>query len=358
MFPGIAVAEELKKRHPEADVLFIGSSRGIESRAVPAAGYQISFIPAEGFVGKSALSKIRALIKLGMSFTESRSILKSFRPDVVVGTGGYASAGPVVAASTMSIPTMIMEQNLVPGLANKLLGRFADAVAVTYHESLAQFPRPIAHLTGNPVRASILKGDRLTACRLFGLSETRLTVFILGGSAGARSINNIMVSALNRLLDMRDGLQFLHQTGEHDYQGVRKAYRQLGFTAMAAPFINEMAEAYAMADLVISRAGATTIAEITALGKPSILIPYPHAGGHQEFNARKLLDSGAAKMFMEEELDGDVLASAVREICASDAVRSDMRTRSRAAGRPEAASKAVDIIESIAKGGKFPGRKA
>ena len=349
LFPGIAVAEELKKRDKDTEVMFMGTEQGIEASVVPREGYPIKFLKAEGILGKSPVRKALALLRLPGSVCASRAALREARPDVVIGTGGYVSVGPVVAARLMSIPILIMEQNLVPGLANRALAKIAGAVAVTYHESLSSLPRAKTYFTGNPVRQSILGGKRQDALKLFSLDKDRVTVFISGGSSGARNINNAMVNALNYLLEIREDVQFLHQTGRKDYEGVRKAYRQMEFKAMVAPFIHQMAEAYAVADFMVSRAGATTLAELTAVGKPAIIIPYPHAAGHQEFNARKLHEMGACRMIADHELSGELLAGQIRELVREEGSRVEMRKQSRALGRPDAARKVVDIAMSLIK---------
>jgi UDP-N-acetylglucosamine--N-acetylmuramyl-(pentapeptide) pyrophosphoryl-undecaprenol N-acetylglucosamine transferase len=352
LFPGIAVAEEFKKRNKKAEVMFIGTEQGIEARVIPKEGYPIRFLKAEGVLGKSPLRKLMALWRLSGSVCSSWKILREVKPDVVIGTGGYVSVAPVACARLMSVPTLIMEQNLIPGLANRMLGKLVDAVAVTYYESISFFPRARTYLTGNPVRAGIMNGKKEDALKLFSLDEDKMTVMVSGGSSGARSINSVMVNALNYMLDVKDTVQFLHQTGEKDYESVRKVYRQLGFKAMVAPFIYQMAEAYAVADLVVSRAGATTIAELTALGKPSILIPYPHAAGHQEFNARKLFEIGACRMIPEDELSAEVLAENIKELCNSEEKLVEMRRQSIALGRADAAQKVVDIAMSLVRSKK------
>jgi UDP-N-acetylglucosamine--N-acetylmuramyl-(pentapeptide) pyrophosphoryl-undecaprenol N-acetylglucosamine transferase len=346
LFPGIAVAEEFKGNDREADVLFIGTERGLEARVIPGEGYPIRFLRAEGVLGRSLPRKLVASWRLLGSIMAARKILREVQPDIVIGTGGYVSVGPVVSARMMSIPTLVMEQNLVPGLANRTLGKLADAVAVTYHESLPFFPRAKSYLTGNPIRPRIMRGKRDEGVGLFSLDGEKVTVFVCGGSAGARSINNAMVGALNQLLDMKDAVQFLHQTGEKDFESVKRAYRKTQFRAMVVPFVYEMAEAYAVADVVVSRAGATTLAEVTALGKPAVLVPYPHAAGHQEFNARKLLEAGGCRMVLDHELSGEILASHIRDLCSSEEKRAEMRIRSRALGRPDAGRKVMDLAIS------------
>jgi len=349
LFPGIALAEELIRK-AKAEVLFVGSERGIESRVVPKKGYRIKYLPAEGIMGRSFSGKAKALWKLALSLFEARRLLAAMKPDIVIGTGGYASVGPVLMARLMSIPVMIMEQNVVPGAANKLLGKMADAVALTYQESMGGFSKPKCYLTGNPVRPEILSASKeKPSYELFGLEPGLFTIFIFGGSSGARSINNAMINALNYMLDVRESVQFLHQTGEQDYQSVREAYRKLGFRAMVVPFIYQMPEAYSVADLVLSRAGATTLAELTALGKPSILVPYPHAGEHQDFNARKLEEFGAAKLIRDRELNGQVLSAELKKLINSPGERNEMGTKSKAIGKPDAAERAAELALSIVR---------
>lgn len=352
LFPGIAVADEFRARDRDAQVTFIGIEKGLEARVIPKEGYRIRYIKAEAFLGRSPLKKALSLVRIALAVFSARSMLRAAEPDVVVGTGSYISIAPVLAARLLSIPIVILEQNLVPGLANRMLSRVADAVAVTYHESMGFFPRDKTYLTGNPIRPVITEGSREAALELFKLDAERKTVLVLGGSAGASAINNAVTSALNSMLGMRDEVQFLHQTGERDYESVRRAYRKLEFKAMVAPFVYQMAEAYASADLVVSRAGATTLAELTALGKPAIIIPYPYAAGHQEFNARKLAETGAARMFTEKALTGEILAENIRELCSSEEARAEMARQARALGRPDAAKKVVDIAESLVRSRK------
>jgi UDP-N-acetylglucosamine--N-acetylmuramyl-(pentapeptide) pyrophosphoryl-undecaprenol N-acetylglucosamine transferase len=347
LFPGIAVADEFRKRDEEIEILFIGSEKGIEARVLPELGYPIKFIPTGALLGKSFLTQVRSMVRLIEGISASMKMLRARRPDVVIGTGGYVSAAPVIAAKLLGIPTLLMEQNLVPGFANRMLSKIASAIAVTYYESLPLFPRAKGTITGNPVRASILKGKRDKAVELFGLDPFRITILISGGSMGARRINEAMMSALNQLLDIRDGIQFLHQSGEADYDLVRRAYRDLGFKAMAAPFISQMAEAYALADVVVCRAGATTLAELTALGKPAILVPYPHAAGHQEFNARKLHESGGCVLVRDSELDGTKLAALLKEYYGSEEKRGIMRRQSRTLGRIDAAQRVADLAQTL-----------
>jgi UDP-N-acetylglucosamine--N-acetylmuramyl-(pentapeptide) pyrophosphoryl-undecaprenol N-acetylglucosamine transferase len=350
LFPGLALAEEFKRRRSDTEVIFVGTEYGIEARIIPREGYPMKFLRAEGMVGKSFGKKIKSVIKSLFSLVDSWRILNTIRPDLVIGVGGYASGALVLMAHLKSVPTMVHEQNSVPGLTNRILGKFVKRVCVTYQESLFSFPMGKTFLTGNPIRMKILKGDRDAACRLFSLNRDLFTVFIFGGSSGARSINRTMVEALNHMSDLKESIQFLHQTGDRDYENIRESYRKAGVKGTVAPFIYQMAEAYAVADLVISRAGATTLAEITALGKPAVLIPYPHAAGrHQEFNAMKLREMGAAHVLLESEMKGETIAKLIREMYKNDSARAEMKRASMGLGRPDACGRIVDIAMSLAR---------
>lgn len=350
LFPGLAIAEEFRKRDASNEIIFVGTEHGIESRIVPREGYRLLFVRAAGIVGKSAVRKVKGLFTLALSFIDARKILDAEQPNVVIGVGGYAAGAIVLLAALRHIPTLIHEQNSVPGTTNKVLGRFVDRICITYQESSTSFPMGTTFLTGNPIRPKILKGERDAAYALFSLSRDLFTVFVFGGSSGAQSINRTVVDALNHLGDLKDKIQVLHQTGERDHENIRDAYRKAGVRGAAAPFIYQMAEAYAVADLVISRAGATTLAELTALGKPAVLIPYPHAAGrHQEFNAMKLRQMGAAYMVLDHEMKGETLARYIRELYENSRLRSEMQKASRSLGRPEAGSRIVDITVSLVK---------
>lgn len=353
LFPGIAVAEELKRRGESNEVIFIGTEYGIEASIIPREGYPIRYLKAEGVVGKSLTKKARAGIKTVFSVYDSFTLLKQLKPDVVIGLGGYASFGPVFTACLLSIPTIIMEQNTVPGLANRVLGKIADMVCATYHESISFFPKVKTYITGNPVRQGMLSACRETAYELFGLEKGRFTIFIFGGSRGARKINAALCGAFTHLNDIREKMQFLHQTGKSDYEAVREVYRKWGFKGTVTKFVHQMAEAYAVADLVISRAGATTLTELTAVGRPAILIPYPYAAGnHQEMNAQRLAEMGAARVILDHELDSEILAGSIRDLYETPGTREEMQRSSRSLGKPDAAQRVVDIVMSLIRKGK------
>ncbi len=350
LFPGLALAEEFKRRDPSIEVIFVGTEHGIEAKVIPREGYALKFLRAEGFVGVSVIKKLRAILKMFFSLLDSYRIIKTLKPDIVIGAGGYASGVILFVASIKSIPTMIIEQNVIPGITNKILGKFVNTVCISFQESISFFPGVRVFLTGNPVRLQIFKGNIEAAYRLFSLERELFTIFIFGGSWGASSINRAMVDALNYLYDLKDKIQFLHQTGQRDYENIRDAYRKVGFKGTITPFIYQMGEAYAIADIVISRAGATTLSELTALGKAAILIPYPYAtGNHQELNARKLVEMGAAKMILDREIKGEKLAEMIRELYNNEKLRTEMQKNSKSVGRPDASEKVVDIAMSLIK---------
>jgi UDP-N-acetylglucosamine--N-acetylmuramyl-(pentapeptide) pyrophosphoryl-undecaprenol N-acetylglucosamine transferase len=350
IFPALAVAKKLKETIANVSITFVGTVRGIESKIIPKEGYDIRFIRSEGLVGKDLVSTIRSVSRLPLSLMDSRRILKEINPDMVMGVGGYSSGPVVLCARMMGIPALIHEQNTLPGLTNKLLGKFVDTVAVTYHESMKYFSPEKTYLTGNPVREDILKGDRDRGCKTFSLDKDLFTIFIFGGSSGASNINNAVGESLVYLDQFRENIQFLHQTGEKDFDAVKEIYSSKGFKGTVLPFAYEMADAYAVADLIISRAGATTLAELTACGKAAILVPYPHAAGnHQEINARKLWDVGAAQMILDRELNGKSMADMIRYLLEDPEAIAGMERTSQSLGSFDATKKVIELIIGLLK---------
>jgi UDP-N-acetylglucosamine--N-acetylmuramyl-(pentapeptide) pyrophosphoryl-undecaprenol N-acetylglucosamine transferase len=350
VFPAIAIAKELEKEIAGVSITFVGTARGLEARVVPKAGYDIRFIRSEGLVGRNVFRTIKSLCRIPFSFKDSYEVLKDIEPDMVVGVGGYSSGPLVLCAKMMGIPTLIHEQNTLPGYANKVLGKYVDTVAVTYHESIKAFPSYKTYLTGNPVRGEIINGSRERGCENFHLGKDRFTIFVFGGSLGAHSINHAVSEALEHLESVKDRIQFLHQTGEQEYDSMKEVYRSKGFSGTVIPFAYEMADAYAAADLIISRAGATTLAELTACGKASILVPYPYAAGnHQEINARKLWDMGGAQMILDRDLDGKTLSDLIVHLMEEPDAIAEMERISKSMGSIEAARKIIDLIKGLLK---------
>jgi UDP-N-acetylglucosamine--N-acetylmuramyl-(pentapeptide) pyrophosphoryl-undecaprenol N-acetylglucosamine transferase len=301
LFPAVALAEQLRREEPASEVLFIGTERGLEYRLLPELGWPLRTIPMSGWAGLGLGARLRALAGLAASLGQSRRILGEFRPDVVVGVGGYASVPVLLAARLKGIPYLIHEQNAWPGLANRLLGRWARRVCLSFAEAGRAFRRVPLVLTGNPVRAAMEECPELPA------GEPQLLVF--GGSHGARAINRALVAALPRLEHWRGRLRIVHQAGSGEADAVRAGYRAAGWDDVEVqPFINDMAGAYARASLVVCRAGATTLAELTACGRPAVLIPYPYAANnHQVANAGALASKGAAIMIEERNLHPEEL---------------------------------------------------
>lgn len=311
LFPGIAVAEEFLRRDPANQVLFVGSERGIEARVIPRLGYPLELVSAAGIKGKGLGAKVTGALQLLYGYAQSRTILKSCRPDLVLGVGGYASLPMVLAAKGLEIPRFIHEQNALPGMTNKLLARFADRVFISLEEARQFFPEENTLLTGNPLRAQILESLK-HADRGDGEPDAPFHLFIFGGSQGAHPLNLALPRAMS-LLKARAGLpRIVHQTGEQDLAAVRQAYREADIDADVRPFIDDMAREYRRADLIVCRAGATTIAEVTAVGKACLFIPFPHAtDDHQRKNAEALLKNEACELLLERDMTPETLAAAI-----------------------------------------------
>jgi len=335
LYPGIAVAREMLRLRPDARVTFAGTARGIESRVVPREGYELDVIRSVGLKGKSMGERLRGFGLLPVSGADAWRLLSRRRPGLVIGVGGYSS-GPVVAlAALRGIPTLLLEQNAVPGLTNRLLARLVRAAAVTYEQTLPYF-RGKGLLAGNPVRAEFLRAGSAEAERA---PDQALRVLIFGGSQGAHAINVAAVEAAEKLAAAPRPLAVTHQTGERDLALVREGYRRAGLDARVEPFLYEMDREMKAADLVVCRAGATTLAEITAAGKPSILIPLPTAtDDHQRRNAEVLARAGAAELIDQQELGGNRLAVRIFALAADPAGRRAMGEAARRLSRPDAAA--------------------
>ncbi len=343
LFPGIAVAEEFLRRDPENRILFIGTERGLEKKVLGGLGLPLRTIPVEGIKGRGALRIAGALAKIPASLFASFRILREFRPAIVLGVGGYASGPAVLAARVMGTETAIAEQNAFPGLTNRILGRFADRIFLTFSASQRWFPENRTLVTGNPVRAAFLAEKPRE-----GKDDPRFTILIFGGSQGAHAINRFVGEALVGLEHLKNRIRFIHQAGEKDRDIVDAAYRERGFAAEVLPFIMDMAAAYRAADLLICRAGATSIAEITAGGKAAILIPFPFAvNDHQTKNAEILARTGAAEMIAEKDLSGELLASAIERLSRNPEAVRKMEAAAAALGNRRAAAEIVDACLAL-----------
>ncbi|QXE89517.1 undecaprenyldiphospho-muramoylpentapeptide beta-N-acetylglucosaminyltransferase [Geomonas subterranea] len=338
LFPGIAVAEEFLARSSENEVLFVGTERGIEARLLPKLGYKLELISASGMKGLGTVKKLMSAGRLLYGYAQSRKILKEFRPDLVLGVGGYASAPILLAAKGMGIPRFIHEQNALPGLTNKVLSRVVDGVFISMEEAAAFFPEGITQMTGNPIRKEILWGFQEQRARKSG----DFSILVFGGSAGAQRINSAMLEALPHLEQVKGKLRITHQTGEKDVARVREGYQARGVQAQVLSFIDDMSAAYGAADLVICRAGATTIAEVTACGKGCVFIPYPYAADdHQRKNAESLVKRDAGRMILEEDLTGEHLAAEILQLMEHPEQMAELEKNARSLAQLDAAQAIV-----------------
>lgn len=337
LYPGIALAREWERRVPGTRVTFVGTARGLETRVVPAEGYELKLIRVSGIAGLGIMDKIRSAMKIPSGLYQSFRLLRELSPDFVIGVGGYSSGPVVLMAWFMAVPRVLVEPNAYPGWTNRVLAPFALRIFTAFR-SAERHLRPGGRIRclGNPVRREIAAGgseDR---------TDRRTTLLIMGGSQGAHSINRAMVEALGPLESLRKSVRIIHQTGDRDREWVEKAYRDRGYEATIAPFLSNMPEIYRSCDLAVCRAGATTIAELTARGVPAVLVPFPHAAhGHQTANAEAMAGAGAATILPEEKLNGATLASEIHRL-ATDSIRlHEMARNSRSLGRPDAAERII-----------------
>jgi len=341
LFPGLAVARALKARVPAAKVSFAGTSSGIEARVIPSTEFELDVIRSGGLKGKSPAALARGLALLPMSALDAWGLISRRKPDVVVGVGGYSS-GPVLAlAAARGIPTLLMEQNAVPGITNRLLAPMVKAAAVTYDASLTHFGSK-GFVSGNPVRKEFLNVDDRA------IAAAHVGVLIFGGSQGAHAINMAVVEAAPRLAGAAD-ISIVCQTGTRDFDMVREAFQRSGLQGRVERFIDAMDREVAKAGLVVARAGATTLAELTAAGRPSILIPLPTAtDDHQRKNAEALKAAGAAEVIDQKDLTGEKLADRILALAADRPQRKEMSAAARRLARPDAADRIVDAVLRLA----------
>lgn len=337
LFPAIAIAQEFISRNPENRIIFISSGTPIEVSVLSEYGFFLKIVSAKGIKGRSFFRQLEALSALLRGIWQSVGMLKDLKPDLVIGMGGYASVPVVLGAWLCRVPRVLCEQNILPGIANRFLARIVDRVNVSFEHTLTNLPKDKVRFTGNPVRSEILKafGQRKDEHEPF-------TVLILGGSQGAHAINMAVVDALTALKNEGD-LFLIHQTGKADESFVKSAYEKNQIPCRVKAFFKDMGQVYAKADLVICRAGATTVAEISALAKPAVFIPFPYAAdNHQVLNARLLCEAGAAQMIYEKDLTGEILAQHIIGMLRERSKLEEMARIASSAGRPDAAKTIVD----------------
>ena len=345
IYPGIAVAQEIMRRNSESKIRFVGTARGLESRLVPQAGFELSLIDSSGLKNVSLAARMRGLAMLPQSFFSAAGIIREFKPQVVVGAGGYVSGPVVMTAAILRRPTLVMESNALPGWTNRVLARFVDKAAVSFDQALPFFGGK-AVVTGNPVRREFFEIPPKQR------DATKFSLLVFGGSQGARAINEAMIQALPQLKLSPVSLRIKHQTGPADFEKVQKAYESAGWNGNAEvrSYIYNMMADFANADLVVCRAGATTTAELIAAGKAAVMIPFPLAADdHQRKNAEALASSGAARMILQKDLSGARLAQEIIQLAQEPQSVDSMEFAIRKLARGDAAAAAVDLIEELTK---------
>ena len=336
LFPGVAIAEAFIKREMGNQVLFVGTEKGVEVKVLAGSKFPLKTIHARPFKGIALLGKVKAILSIPRAVSEAISILKDFQPQIVLGVGGYSSGPTLLAGFLLRLKRAIHEQNVVPGMTNRLLRSFCQRIFVSFEETKKYFPQKKTIVTGTPVRSEII--ERREKAR-----GDRFTILVFGGSSGAHQINEKMIETLKLLKEMKDSVKFIHQTGSADVDFVSKGYQENGFEASVRPFFEEMASYYQMSDLVISRAGASTIAELAVCGKTVIFIPYPYAAhNHQLINAQRLVEMGAARMIRDKELNGPILAQTILSLYDHPEERTKMEKAILQFARPRAAEEIVD----------------
>jgi UDP-N-acetylglucosamine--N-acetylmuramyl-(pentapeptide) pyrophosphoryl-undecaprenol N-acetylglucosamine transferase len=346
LYPGIAVARAWLRCGPDYSVLFVGTKRGVEARVLPREGLPLETISVAGILGKSVFYKAGAVFMLVKGIIQSMGIVGRFRPNIVLGVGGYASAPAVVASWMKRRPIVLMEQNAMPGMTNRLLSRLAKRVAVGLPGAEKYFPAEKVAETGLPLREEVSKSEP----RPESFWEGPLRVLVFGGSQGAHAINSAVAGALHHLGEAARNIQFVHQTGEADLERTRKAYAETGVEGEAASFLYDMGERYRWAHVAVARAGAMTVAELSAMGVPALLVPLPtSAHGHQEANARFLAERGAARIILQSDLTGESLAGFLKEMAGDREKLAEMSRRALGLAGRDASGQVADICRELAR---------
>jgi UDP-N-acetylglucosamine--N-acetylmuramyl-(pentapeptide) pyrophosphoryl-undecaprenol N-acetylglucosamine transferase len=343
IYPGIAVAKEILHRDPASEIRFVGTARGLENKLVRQAGFELSIIDSAGLKNVGPLARARGVMVLPKSLLGARSLIRAFRPDVVLGAGGYVSGPVVLTAALINVPTLVMESNALPGWTNRVLARFVNKAAVSFEAALPYF-RGKGVVTGNPVRHEFFEIPTRER------NPSKFSILVFGGSQGAHAINQAMIAALQSLGDLRNRLWITHQTGEADLDRVRAGYADAGWSehANVMKYIDDMVTAFSTVDLVICRAGATTTAELIAAGKASLMIPFPLAADdHQRKNAEVLATAGAAKLILQQDLSGERLAREIATLAREPERITAMEHAGRKLARGDAAAAVVDLVEEL-----------
>lgn len=358
VYPALTLIRALQKKMPAADFLYVGTPHGLEADIIPREGIPFQTVNIYGFERHlTPVNLVRAAVAMA-GVAKALRLVRRFRPDVAVGTGGYACGPTLLAARLLGVPTLIQEQNVLPGITNRCLAKVVTRVAAGVKEAVRHFPSDKVVVTGNPIRREVMSARREEGLAAFGFDPAKKTVLVSGGSLGARTINQAMVGVLAHYAG-QPGVQILHMTGQRDYEDTMERLRAAGVALEAAPnlrvlpYIYDMPQALACADLAVFRAGAIGIAELTARGVPAILVPYPYAAAnHQEHNARAMAEAGAARMILDRELDSARLLAVLRDLLEAESLLQAMAKASRSLGRPQAADDIAAMILSMTEGGK------
>ena len=343
VFPAVCIAEEFIRSVSDSDVVFVGAVSGIENRIIPELGFRLLSLNVGGLRGKKIVERLRNIKDAFIAVKNSFSILQKEKPDAVLGVGGYASGPLILSARIMKYPTAIHEQNSIPGLTNKILGKFVDRVFLSFEEAGKFFKKEKAVFSGMPVRKSVIGTDSIEN------KNNKFTVLVIGGSQGARGLNRVFAE-MTKSNWMRDNLKIIHQTGQHDFNEIKQLYHNEKIDAEVFDFIKNMGWAYSVANLVIARAGASTLAELSATCKPSILIPYPYAAGdHQRMNADAFVKAGAAEVILEKELTPAFLEKRIKALADAPGMLEKMSRGARSLYKRDAANKIVEGIIGLIK---------
>ena len=346
LYPAIAVAEEFMGRDSSNEILFVGTKRGIEARLLPEYGWPVRYVMAGGIKGMGLPGMLKGALKMICGAFQSVGIIARFRPGAILGVGGYASAPAVLAGRLMGVKSAIHEQNAMPGVTNRVLGKLVHRVFLTYPESERFFSAGKVKITGNPVRKEIIKS--LKDEKEENIHKGCFTILVFGGSRGARKINDVVVETLGTKAFDGKRLRIIHQTGYEDFDRIKESYKEVNIEVEVYPYIEDMAGAYGKADLVVCRAGATSISELLIAGKPSILVPYPHAADdHQALNARSVVNDGAAVMVLERELTAERLSGEIMLLYDNKDVLQSMAEKASDLSRSDAAAAICDEIKNM-----------
>ncbi|MBM7710592.1 undecaprenyldiphospho-muramoylpentapeptide beta-N-acetylglucosaminyltransferase [Enterococcus xiangfangensis] len=350
IYPALAFIRYVQKIQPDSEFLYVGTHRGLENKIVPETGIAFKTIKIQGFKRKLSLDNVKTVQLFLESIKRSKEILREFKPDVVIGTGGYVSGSVVYAATRMKIPTIVHEQNSVPGITNKFLSRFADKIGICFPDAAQYFPQHKTVLVGNPRAQEVVTSGKSEVLEQYGLSADVPTVLIFGGSQGALKINQAVIQALPKFSQKE--YQVLYASGDRYYHELSEKFNveKISRNLSLQPYINNMTDVMANVDLLIGRAGATSIAEFTALGLPAILIPSPYVtNDHQTKNAQSLVNAGAVQMITDADLTGENLVEAVDGIMNNTEKRETMARASRQEGIPDAAERLWSLVNEIVK---------